>query len=162
MKTRKRDIFTTIRTEGNLLPMELLQRVAEGERGLDGLAPETYHIGKNERLNEVINRAWKRCQTTWNGFQKEYQDLADSDAGTTLTRERWLLVLFQELAYGRLLISKAKEIDGKSYPISHFWNKTPIHLVSFRHNLDRRTPGVAGAARLSPHGLVQEFLNRSQ
>jgi len=162
MKTRKRDIFTTIRTEGNLLPMDLLQRVAEGDRGLDGLAPDTYHIGKNERLNEVINRAWKRCQTTWNGFQKEYQNLPDSDAGTTLTRERWLLVLFQELAYGRLLTSKAREIDGKSYPISHFWNRAPIHLVSFRHNLDRRTPGVAGAARLSPHGLVQEFLNRSQ
>ncbi|MFH1951292.1 MAG: N-6 DNA methylase [Pseudomonadota bacterium] len=162
MRTRKRDIFTTIRTEGNLLPMDLLQRVAEGDRNLDGLTPETYHIGKAERLNEVINRAWKRCQTTWNAFQKEYQGLPDSDAGTTLTRERWLLVLFQELAYGRLLTSKAKEIDGKSYPISHFWNNTPIHLVSFRHNLDRRTPGVAGAARLSPHGLVQEFLNRSQ
>ena len=161
MKTRKRDIFTTIKTEGNLLPVGFLQRVAEGDKRLDGLAPETYHIGKNERLNEVINRAWKRCQTTWKGFQKEYQNLPDTDAGTTLTRERWLLVLFQELAYGRLLTSKAREIDGKSYPVSHFWNHTPIHLVSFRHNLDRRTPGVAGAARLSPHGLIQEFLNRS-
>lgn len=162
MKKRRRDIFTTIRTEGNLLPVDLLQRVAEGDKGLDGLSPEAYHIGENERLNEVINRAWKRCKTTWAAFRKEYRNLPDSDAGTTLTRERWLLVLFQELAYGRLLTSRAKEIDGKTYPISHFWNRTPIHLVSFRHNLDRRTPGVAGAARLSPHGLVQEFLNRSQ
>lgn len=161
MRARKRDIFTTIRTEGHLLPMDLLQRISEGDRTLKGLTPENYHIGKNERLNEVINRAWKRCQTAWNGFQKEYQGLPDADTGTTLTRERWLLVLFQELAYGRLLTSKAREIGGKSYPVSHFWNHTPIHLVSFRQNLDRRTPGVAGAARLSPHGLVQEFLNRS-
>jgi hypothetical protein len=28
--------------------------------------------------------------------------LPESDAGTTLTRERWLLILFQELGYGRL------------------------------------------------------------
>ncbi|MBW2119305.1 MAG: N-6 DNA methylase, partial [Deltaproteobacteria bacterium] len=38
---------------------------------------------------------------------------------------------------------------------------TPIHLISYRQDLDRRTPGVAGAARMSPHSLVQEFLNRS-
>ena len=30
-----------------------------------------------------------------------------------------------------------------------------------RIDLDRRTAGVAGAARTSPHSLVQEFLNRS-
>ena len=161
MRARKRDIFTTVRTEGYLLPVDLLQRITEGDKTLKGLEPETYHISKNERLNEVINRAWKRCQTTWNGFQKEYQVLPDADTGTTLTRERWLLVLFQELAYGRLLTSKAREVGGKRYPVSHFWNHMPIHLVSFRQTLDRRTPGVAGAARLSPHGLVQEFLNRS-
>jgi len=39
MRTQKRDIFTTVRTEGNLLPMGLLQRVAEGDRNLEGLAP---------------------------------------------------------------------------------------------------------------------------
>jgi hypothetical protein len=53
------------------------------------------------------------------------------------------------------------EIDGKSYPISHFWHHSPMHLVSYRVDLDRRTAGVAGAARTSPHSLVQEFLNRS-
>ena len=79
-----------------------------------------------------------------------------------MTRERWLLILFQELGYGRLLAAKAQEIGGNTYPISHLWHHTPIHLVSFRQDLDRRTPGVAGAGRLSPHSLVQEFLNRSE
>jgi hypothetical protein len=36
-----------------------------------------------------------------------------------------------------------------------------MHLVSYRLDLDRRAAGVAGAARTSPHSLVQEFLNRS-
>ena len=54
------------------------------------------------------------------------------------------------------------EIEGKSYPISHIWQNAPIHLVGFRVDLDRRMPGVAGAARRSPHGLVQEFLNRTE
>ncbi|MHC4458682.1 MAG: Eco57I restriction-modification methylase domain-containing protein, partial [Planctomycetota bacterium] len=82
-------------------------------------------------------------------------------SGTTITRERWLLPLFQELGYGRLITSRAIEIDGKSYPISHLWQHTPIHLVGCQIDLNRRTPGVAGAARSSPHSLVQELLNRS-
>ena len=38
---------------------------------------------------------------------------------------------------------------------------SPIHLLGCRIDLDRRQRGVAGAATSSPHGLVQEFLNRA-
>ncbi|MBW2311351.1 MAG: hypothetical protein JRF35_09800 [Deltaproteobacteria bacterium] len=162
MRRRHRETFTTIKTEGNLLPVDLLQRIAEGDGGLDGLTPDSYHLTKNERLNEAINRAWSRCERAWRGFQSESESLRDSDAGTTITRERWLLLLFLELGYGRLLTSKSREIGGKTYSISHNWHHTPIHLVTFRQDLDRRTPGVSGAARMSPHSLVQEFLNRSE
>ncbi len=161
MRQRHREIFTTIKTEGNLLPIDLLHRIAEGDSGLKGLTPDSYHLTKSERLNEVINRAWNRCEGVWRSFQSDAASLPETDAGTTLTRERWLLPLFQELEYGRLLTSKAQEIERKTYPISHAWHHTPIHLVTFRQDLDRRTPGVAGAARMSPHSLVQEFLNRS-
>ena len=36
-----------------------------------------------------------------------------------------------------------------------------MHLVSFKFDIDRRTPGATGAAQQSPYSLVQEFLNRS-
>src|SRR5439155_3186724 len=36
-----------------------------------------------------------------------------------------------------------------------------IHLIGCRVDLDHRVAGVAGAARSSPHSLVQELLNRS-
>ena len=36
-----------------------------------------------------------------------------------------------------------------------------MHLVSFKFEIDRRTPGATGAAQRSPYSLVQEFLNRS-
>jgi len=161
MRRSHRDIFITLKTEGGLLPVDLLQRLAEGDNELEGLSPESYHLAPNEKLGEVINRAWNRLVGAWASFQTAAAALPESDIGTTLTRERWLLILFQELGYGRLLTSKAQEIDGKVYAISHSWQHTPIHLVSFRHGLDSRAPGVAGAARLSPHSLVQEFLNRS-
>ena len=94
-------------------------------------------------------------------FRTAISQLPEKDLGTGVTRERWLLPLFQELGYGRLLVTKAVEIDGKSYPISHSWHLAPIHLVGFRLSIDKKVPGAVGAAKMSPHGLMQEYLNRS-
>jgi len=156
------DSFQTIKTEGSIIPSDFLRRLLDGDSDIPGFKPEDYHLAKSERLNEVATRAWNRLQGAWEGFSDAIEKLPESDVGTSLTRERWLLILFQELGYGRLTTRRATEVSGKSYPISHEWQNTPIHLVSFRQDLDRRTPGRAGAARVSPHSLLQEFLNRSE
>lgn len=162
MPARSRTPFTTLRIEGAILPADLLQRIADGDASLGGLTPESYHLaGEMLRINEAVSRAWNRLQGAWASFHTARDKLASTDPGTTLTRERWLLPLFQELGYGRLITAKAVEVDGKSYPISHSWGNVPIHLVGFRVDLDRRTAGVAGAARASPHSLLQELLNGS-
>jgi len=158
---KARDLFATIRTEGGLLPADLLERISRGDGDLKGLDPRSYHLAEDERLNEMISRSWNRMVGAWAGFRAASEKLPETDLGTSSTRERWLLVLFQELGYGRLRAASATEIEGKSYPVSHMWDPSPIHLVGCRVDLDRRTPGVAGAARSSPHSLVQEFLNRS-
>ena len=162
MQTIARSSFTTVKTEGGLLPADLLQRIAEG-RAVEGLRPEDYHLLPGERLNEAINRAWNRCLGAWRSFDELRRRLPATDAGTTLTRERWLLVLFQELGYGRLQLQRSglQSDDGATYPVSHLWEQTPIHLVSFRQPLDRRGEGAA-ALRRSPHSLMQELLNRSR
>jgi len=162
MRTKSRNPFSTIRTEGGLLPAEFLQRVAQGDKGIDGLTPEAYHLAGNLKLNEAINRSWNVLLGAWEKFKTESEKVAPLDTGTSVTREAWLLPLFQELGYGRLQTSKAVEIEEKSYPVSHAWTHLPIHLVGLNVELDRRSAGVAGAARMSPHGLVQEFLNRSE
>jgi len=154
-------IFTTVRSEGAILPIDLLQRVAQGDTSLGGLTPDAYHL-PGEKLNEAINRAWNHMLAVWTAFKTAREKLPANDAGTTLTRERWLLPLFSELGYGRLLTARAIEIGDKSYPVSHCWQHTPMHLVSFKLDLDHFTRGVAGASRSSPHSLVQELLNRSE
>jgi Eco57I restriction-modification methylase len=156
-----RDLFSTVRTEGGLLPAALLQRIVRDDGELPGLHPDTYHLAAGERLHETVSRAWNRLCGAWTSFRAAAAKLSEQDAGTTLTRERWLLILFQELGYGRLLGARAVTLEDKTYPISHFWHHSPLHLVSFRVDLDQRTAGLHGAARTSPHSLVQEFLNRS-
>ncbi|MCA9037406.1 MAG: N-6 DNA methylase [Planctomycetaceae bacterium] len=162
MRTRSRNPFTTVTTAGLLLPVDLLTRVVEGDPDLKGLSPKDYHLRSGERLNEAASRAWNECLAAWKSFRKKFGALPASDAGTTVTRDEWLLPLFQELGYGRLQAKKAIVIEGKEYPISHGWeNHVPIHLLSARLPLDRRTPGVSGAAQRAPYSLLQEQLNRS-
>lgn len=153
--------FQTVKTEGAILPVYLLRRLMDGDSEIPGLRAEDYHLAKSERLNEVATRAWNRVLGAWEGFKVAMEALPESDAGTSLTREKWLLILFQELGYGRLTTRKAFEVEGKTYPISHAWQNTPIHLVSFRLELDKRVPGARGASRVSPHSLVQELLSRA-
>ncbi|MFQ5401576.1 MAG: Eco57I restriction-modification methylase domain-containing protein, partial [Anaerolineae bacterium] len=157
MQTVARSNFTTVKTEGAILPPDLLQRIADGK--MEGLKPADYHLSPDERLNEAINRAWNRCLGVWQSFNEQRQKLPVADRGTSLTRERWLLILFQELGYGRLSFQRQLKLeDGATYPISHRWGQhTPIHLVSFRQELERRDPAI----KRSPHSLMQEFLNRS-
>ena len=154
--------FPTIGIQGAILPADLLQRVMAGDKQLGGLRPEAYHLSEGERINEAITRSWNRLYTIWKHFSEASVRLPDSDLGTSLARERWLLPLFQELGYGRLQTARAVEVKGKSFAISHGWGHTPIHLVSFRVDLDIKQARVAGAARSSPHSLVQELLNTSE
>ena len=149
MSRNHRDSFISVKIEGVLLSPDLFERIVIAPEEVEGLLPSDYHLVGNERLNEVINRSWNRLTTLWQAFQEIRSHLAENDWATGITRDRWLLPLFQELGYGRLVPSKAQEIGGKSYPISHSWQNSPIHLLGFRVPLDRRTAGVAGAATMS-------------
>ena len=153
--------FTTITTEGGLLPASLLSLLTQQPDLLPGTRPDDYHLAPGRRLREAINRSWAELQGAWAAFQTELARLPGGDRATSITRERWLLPLFAELGFGRLPRAKAISIDGRDYPISHMWGALPIHLLGADTELDRRTKGVAGAATAAPHSLVQELLNRS-
>jgi len=160
--SRARNLFSSVCTEGGLLPQDVLSRIQAGDKDLPGLDPASYNLGPHERVGEAVNRSWSRLTTLWHGFQTELAKVADASLATGLTRDRWLLPLFEELRYGRLPKGQAIDVEGKSFAVSHTWQHSPIHLLGIGVDLDRRQAGVAGAAKASPHGLVQEFLNRSE
>ncbi len=158
---KKADQFQTIRTEGAILPPDVLRRIAA--QAVDGVSPESYHLPPTIKLNESISRSWNLLRAYWKAFQEARPLMASTEeTGTSVTNERWMLPLFQDLGYGRLVTSKAPEIDGRRYPIERFYNQAPIHLIGCRLPLDRRTRGARGAATSSPHSMVQEYLNRTE
>lgn len=137
-------------------------RVLNGDPTLDGVRPSDYHLSPAERLNEAATRAYNRLTGVWSAFRDTIAKLPVEAIGTTETRERWLLPLFQELGYGRLQPQRSIDVEGKSYPISHQASEpVAIHLISCKWDLDKRNPIAKSETKLSPHSLMQEFLNRS-
>lgn len=161
MAASRNNIFTTVTTQGGLFPPEFLQKICEQKSGIEGLSPESYHLVAGRRLNEAINDAWSPVKRNWAAFKAKADALGKDDPAIGLTRDQWLLPLFQELGFGRLQRASATEIDGAEYPISHIWQHVPIHLTGWNVDTDKRQSGVAGSARMAPHSMMQELLNRS-
>jgi hypothetical protein len=152
---------TSIKVEGGLLPADFLRKLGQGDDGsIPGLTAASYHLD-GTRLHDAISASWNALRSRWVAFSAALEKLPESDHATSLTRERFLLPLFAELQYGRLVAVKAREMDGREYAISHYWANSPIQLLGANVPLDRRTSGVAGASRTSPHGMVQDYLNRT-
>jgi hypothetical protein len=155
--------FTAITSEGGLLPADFLAELLAPKAAIEGLTPVSYNLAEGERINEQVNRSWNRLKGRWTDLKKAIADKQPGEATTTETRDRWLYPIFQELGFGQKLpAARGIEIDGRSYPVSHGWSHVPIHLVGSHVDIDRRTPGAVGAAKASPHSLVQQVLNASQ
>lgn len=150
-----------IRLIGGVLPSALLGRIQANElNNPQGLSGSSYHLVGSEKPRDAAARAWSYLRGAWTAW-RETAAKEPGVAGTGAARDKWLLVVLDELGYGRLPATRqAAEIDGVEYPISHRWHHVPIHLLGPGVDLDKRNPGVPGAAR-APQAMLQEYLNRT-
>jgi len=88
--------------------------------------------------------------------------VAADDYGTSETRRYWILPLLGLLGYD-LQLSRAEAVNGKSYAISHRSENLdgfPVHIVGFNDSLDKKRD-ISGP-RMSPHALIQEYINLTE
>lgn len=155
--------YTTIITEGGLLPADLLDSIASDD-ALRQRADE-FGLEKNRRLSDVIAATWGEVRAYWDATQRSAARLRPSDSTTRITRERWIGPLLDALGYTDLTyMPTAARVEQRTYAISHRAgadeSAPPVHIEGFGVELDRRPP--SGRPRLSPHGLVQEYLNSTE
>ena len=160
-RRRNHQEFQTIRSEGGLLPPDLLRRLIDPRSKLPGTRPEDYALAARERLNEVVTQSWNRLRRHWTEFRAAAANLSAGEAGTGLTNDKWSLPLLRELGFGLLPATAGPALGGRTYAVRRFFGPAPVHLLGCGLSLDRRAAGQRGAASANPHGLVQEFLNRS-
>ncbi|MCG6133485.1 MAG: N-6 DNA methylase [Nostoc sp. LLA-1] len=154
--------LTAIQIEGNLLAPDMTAQLLES--GFKGQAAEDFGLAKTDKLADEIANAWGDAKAYWAAFQRALERLESDDSATSITREMWTVPLLRSLGYTPVYTAKAELVDGQTYAISHRAdvgdNKPPIHIVGCRLEIDKRPP--SGTPRLSPHALVQEYLNKTE
>ncbi|MGA8894465.1 MAG: N-6 DNA methylase [Planktothrix agardhii] len=88
----------------------------------------------------------------------------ETETATSITREYWAIPLLKLLGYNLVFQPKAEIIEEKTFAISHRVesgeNKPPIHIIGCKINIEKSSR--TGNSRLSAHGLMQEYLNRTE
>jgi hypothetical protein len=158
MTTASANTYTAVTIEGGLLPADLIGAIIAGDRDVPGIRSEDYHLASGERLGEAATRRWDYLRGVYQGFRDRLAALPENDPATTLTRERWVLVLLNELGFGRVpFVRGGIAADGRTFGVSHRWQHVPIHIISWHTRLDARTGG--GEAGRPAQSMVQDLLN---
>jgi hypothetical protein len=148
---------TSIHIEGQILSPEIFDRLESND--LTGQQPQTYGFDKSKRIKDEIALAWADAKDQWNIFKRRIEKIEAAESGTSETRKFWIIPLLETLGYN-VVISNAELVNGNSFAISHRAQNLegfPIHIVGVNDSLDRKRE--TGGPRLSPHALVQEYLN---
>lgn len=145
--------------QGNIFTSEVLEKVRMGD--IRYQSAKDFNLQPNESIRDEISNVWSLLNTHWKIFKQKREVLMPTDTGTTITRGNWMQHFFTLLGY-EVGQYNAEIINDKSYAVSHrAGNKDgfPIHIIGFNQSLDKR---VENGVRLSPHALMQEYINNTE
>ncbi|WP_152918086.1 Eco57I restriction-modification methylase domain-containing protein, partial [Ardenticatena maritima] len=149
------------RVEGGLLSPDVLEDVRRG--ALPGQRPQDFGLPATRSLTDEVASIYHDARAQWQIFQHRLANVPEDRLGTTETRQFWVIPLLGMLGYELHYSAKAEVVDGLTFAISHRAGLTetapPVHIVGARQPLGR-VP-ASGRPRLSPHALMQEYLNRT-
>ncbi|PSL02234.1 Eco57I restriction-modification methylase domain-containing protein [Cecembia rubra] len=151
--------FPSITIQGNIVSGEILDKLATEDIKYQN--PADFGLGKNVKVRDEIGLAWASARGYWQAFKMRRERIAEEESGTSETRNFWMLPFLMTLGY-EVDKSNAEVLDGKTYAISHRASNLsgfPVHIMGINDSLDKRRE--TGGPRLSPHALVQEYLNKT-
>ena len=105
---KRSNIFNTVRTEGAILPAELLQRIVGGDATLEGLKPTDYHLSPSERLGEAATRSWNRLIGVW----QTYRDIVDNLAEEAIDLDRRLNLVIPAIAIAGMAMAPVGDFES--------------------------------------------------
>ncbi|MHA2611292.1 MAG: Eco57I restriction-modification methylase domain-containing protein [bacterium JZ-2024 1] len=151
-----------IHLEGGLLGPDILERLEDG--ALPGQRPADFGIQGGRSVLDETAEIYRDAKDLWKVFRRRLERLPEEDPATSLTREGWAIPFLGLLGYELSVNRRAYDVDGTTFAISHRAGENedapPIHIAGARRELGRVDP--SGRPRMSPHALMQEFLNRSE
>lgn len=154
--------FPSIDIQGSILSTDLLAKIRSEQA--------TFQQGKdfnpdltNAKLKDEISLAWQEAKGQWTIYKSKLTRLKEGETGTTETRNFWISPLLTNLGYNLTFDRKGEELNGKSFPIGYrdsSLDNFPVYVGGYHESLDKRPENKQ--LRVSPHAMVQEYLNYSE
>ncbi|MBX7203667.1 MAG: N-6 DNA methylase, partial [Bacteroidia bacterium] len=154
--------FPSIDIQGSILSTDLLAKIRSEQA--------TFQQGKdfnpdltNAKLKDEISLAWQEAKGQWTIYKSKLARLKEGETGTTETRNFWISPLLTNLGYNLTFNRQSEELNGKSFPIGYrdsSLDNFPLYVGGYHESLDKRPENKQ--LRVSPHAMVQEYLNYSE
>ncbi|WP_241311494.1 Eco57I restriction-modification methylase domain-containing protein [Chryseobacterium arthrosphaerae] len=151
--------LTTINIQGNIFTSEILEKIRQDDISFQ--KPQDFGLKPNEQVRDEISNAWSLLNTHWQIFKQKKNAFSATDKGISETRKYWIVPLLNLLGY-QVALSNAEIVNGKSFAVSYrASNKDdfPIHIVGSEQSMDKK---AENGPRLSPHSLIQEYINSTE
>ena len=154
--------FPSIDIQGSILSTDLLAKI-RGEQALFQQGKDFKSDFTNAKLKDDISLAWQEAKGQWAIYKSKLARLKEGENGTTETRNFWISPLLTNLNYNLTFNRQAEELNGKSFPIGFrdsSLDNFPLYVGGYHESLDKRPENKQ--LRVSPHAMLQEYLNYSE
>lgn len=154
--------FPSIDIQGSILSTDLLVKIRSEQAGFQ--QGKDFHPDlTNAKLKDEISLAWQEAKGQWTIYKSKLARLKEGETGTTETRNFWISPLLTNLGYNLTFNRQSEELNGKSFPIGYRDSNLdgfPVYVGGYHESLDKRPENKQ--LRVSPHAMVQEYLNYSE
>ncbi len=153
--------FPSIRIEGSIFSSDILEKIEQGD--ITGQLPKDFGFESHTKVKDEIAIAWADANSLWKVFKNRIDSLKEGESGTSETRKFWMIPFLGLLGYELENYKSAQVISGKNYAISHYASNLdsfPVQIVGVNDSLDKKRE--SGGPRMSPHSLLQEYINLSE
>lgn len=154
--------FPSIDIQGSIISSDLLSKI-RGEQATHQHGKDFVPGFTDARLKDEISLAWQEARGQWTIFKSKLARLKEGETATTETRNFWMVPLLTNLGYNLTYQRQAEDLGGKAFPIGYRdtnLDNYPVFIGGYHEALDRRPD--TKLLRVSPHALMQEYLNHSE
>ncbi|MFN3794014.1 MAG: Eco57I restriction-modification methylase domain-containing protein [Chitinophagaceae bacterium] len=154
--------FPSIDIQGSILSTDLLAKI-RSEQATFQQGKDFHPDLSNAKLKDEISLAWQEAKGQWTIYKSKLSRLKEGETGTTETRNFWISPLLTNLGYNLTFNRQSEELNGKSFPIGYRDSNLdgfPVYVGGYHESLDKRPENKQ--LRVSPHAMVQEYLNYSE
>jgi methylase of polypeptide subunit release factors len=154
--------FPSIDIQGSILSTDLLVKI-RGEQASFQQGKDFNSDFTNAKLKDDISLAWQEAKGQWTIYKSKLARLKEGENGTTETRNFWISPILTNISYNLTFNRQAEELNGKLFPIGYRDSNLdgfPLYVGGYHESLDKRPENKQ--LRVSPHAMLQEYLNYSE